>query len=105
MKTLLTTHLTILTILAFSFYGCASKVEPKVIVKIEYIKRPLPVLEEKPKPLKYEMIQVNFNSNDYYCSTKEDAVILESNWISYRTWADTNYQHLLNMKNDDNLSD
>lgn len=94
-------------ILGISFSGCTDCPEPKepeVIVKTEFIKRPLATISEKPKFVPYQMIMVNFNGDDYYAIPRVDGNILKTNWLQYQDWAVGNYKMLKDIENEDSNS-
>jgi len=92
--------------LAISFSGCFScpepvipePVEPKVIFKHEYIKVPFPRTQDKPLFIEYQMNMINLNGTDYYFMTIPNGSILNSNWIVYKSWAETNYKTLKDLE-------
>lgn len=86
-------------ILVFSFTGCGKCPEAPVVEKLVYLKRPLPDLPKKPKGDVYTGLKIMFNGQEYVAFPKVDAAILNSNWISYKNWCETNEAILLKIKN------
>jgi len=96
-------HLIALIILVVSFSGCWScpepePVEPKVITETKYIKVPFPKTQDKPEFIEYEMNLGNLNGTDYYFMTIPSGATLNSNWIVYKDWAETNYKTLIKLE-------
>ena len=102
-------HLIALTILAVSLSGCwpcpepekPEPVEPKVITETKYVKVPFPKTQDKPKFVEYEMNLGNLNGTDYYFMTVPAGATLNSNWIVYKDWAETNYNTLIKLEKTD----
>jgi hypothetical protein len=41
--------------------------------------------------VKYEAVILEINGEEYYAFPKSEAIKLSTNWVSYRSWAEANY--------------
>lgn len=77
--------------------GCATN-KPNIPSQYVYINKPIPMIEPKPTPQMYNSYMVKFNNEDYYVMSKADFLIMQANWASFKNWAETNYNILLELK-------
>lgn len=94
------------TIILLSFNGCTiiwgdpEHCEPKIEVQKEiiYLNKKIPDLVKSPKALDYNISYINYNDVTYYQLLLEDGEILKLNWNRYKSWAESNYKILKNLK-------
>lgn len=87
---------------SFILSGCTSK-EPVVITKIEQVQKECPSPKKKPEPIDYQFRMIELDGVMYYSLTREEALKLGASWISYRSWAETNYKLMLPLPTPDNI--
>jgi len=81
------------------FGGCTKECpEPKVIVEYKYIKPKTIKVRKKPKFDKYNVNEVEFRGKRYFMMDYNNASIMLSNWLSYKDWAENNYNILESLK-------
>jgi len=95
-------------LLISSISGCSKTVcpVPDDVIKYVYIERPIPDIEPMPVGQEYTVISVTIKGHEYYAIPRNDGLIMSSNWESFKSWAVTNYNILMNLKSskDNNLS-
>jgi len=79
----------IMMLIAILFTGC-NNVQP-VITKVVYKEKQCPAPRPRPSFTKYEVLILKINGKEFYALQKSEAIKLITNWISYRSWAETNY--------------
>lgn len=96
-KFLLVFNITILMFLSTFFSACSTNTQPAPTQYI-YVNKPIPEIENKPIPHKYNSYMVKFNNEEYYVMSKADFMIMQSNWVSFKNWAITNHDILIELK-------
>lgn len=79
----------LVVIIAILLTGC-NNVQP-VVTKVQYRDKQCPVPKQKPDFTKYEVLILKINDKEFYALQKSEAIKLITNWISYKSWAETNY--------------
>jgi hypothetical protein len=74
----------------FMFTGCWWDKDP-IVPEIRYITKECPTPKPKPVFVKYEAVILEINGEEYYAFPKSEAIKLSTNWVSYRSWAEANY--------------
>lgn len=94
-------HIMILLLISVFFTACVST-QP-VITKVVYRDKQCPAPKPKPNFTKYEVLMLKINGKEFYALQKSEAIKLITNWISYKSWAETNY-NLMKTSIDVNIS-
>jgi len=93
MKFLKILTISVISTITILFSGCSVKMkEAEVITKIEQVQKICPSPLTKPQFIPYETQIIEIDGKVYYAVSREDGLILSSNWISYKNWAETNYK-------------
>jgi len=79
----------VITVLVIFLTGC-NNVQP-VVTKVVYRDKQCPVPRPKPSFTKYEVLILKINNKEFYALQKSEAIKLITNWISYKSWAEANY--------------
>lgn len=70
--------------------GCSQKLP--IQEKIVYRDKQCPTPRPKPDFIKYQALILEINGEEYYAFPKSEAIKLVTNWVSYREWAEANYE-------------
>lgn len=70
------------------FTGCGPKEIP---IRTVYVEKECPTPKTKPIFTEYNVLILEIDGEEYYAFPKVDAIKLATNWISYREWAESNY--------------
>ena len=80
----------LLLLLVLILTGCGST-QP-LVPEVRYLEKECPTPKAQPEFIPYEAIILEINGEEYYALPKSEAVKLGTNWISYKSWAETNFK-------------